>query len=155
MNLSRRSFLFRAAPAAVGGALALEELLRPSPTIFLPPRGGWGGRSLEQLWLDYANQVRPLGVCVGCMVDHSLKPSEEWLLREQGPGRIVLALGDHLSRATERTMRSALTQTGLPDWLNCQGTFADLLPWVERPPPVFNMLAQFPIDWRNVPPPQS
>lgn len=48
MSLTRRGFLGLLTTAAAGVAIApeLAELLKPRPTIFLPPKGGWasGGR---------------------------------------------------------------------------------------------------------------
>ena len=41
MILSRRKFLFGVPLVAVGAGTIVDELLKPRPTIFLPPRGGW------------------------------------------------------------------------------------------------------------------
>lgn len=131
MNVNRRQFLFRAAPAALGAAIAVEELLKPRATIFLPPRGGWGGRSLGQLWLDYANDVRPLGVAVSIVEDSTRYADSEYVILETMPGAIELHIGQQLTRATARRMRAALTSERVHDGI-CASAVTDLTPWHPR-----------------------
>lgn len=126
MILTRRQFLAAALPAA----LILPELVVPNRTFFLPPAGGWVRPSLADLWLNYANRIRPCGIAVSTLtgVRHFSKP---WVGEAAG-GRVILSLPVEVDAETERKMRLALTMEPIYDGA-C--TARHFIPWEPYEPP--------------------
>ena len=120
--MNRRKFLglIAAAPAA----LILPELLLPNRSFFLPPAGGWAQPHLTDMWLDYANLVRPAGIAVS-IVRRSAIP--EIRVVPTAPGLVTLEMPFAIDAETERRMRRALSQP--PTYDHYHGTLASLMPW--------------------------
>jgi hypothetical protein len=122
-TMNRRKFLglLAAAPAA----LILPELLVPKRTFFLPPATGWAQPSLADMWLDYANEVRPAGVIVSAIQGVLIRRPEA---RIQGPGHIVLMVPEETDAEFRERMLEALKA---PREFGSHGTMSALTPWVD------------------------
>jgi hypothetical protein len=120
--MNRRKFLslIAAAPAA----LILPELLLPKRSFFLPPAGGWTQPRLTEMWLDYADLVRPAYVAVNVV---RLSTIPEIRVVETAPWLVTLEMPFAIDAETERRMRRALSQ--LPTYDHYHGTIASLMPW--------------------------
>lgn len=121
--MKRRAFL--GLMAAVPAALILPELLMPNRTFFLPPTGGWAQESLAQLWLDYANQVRPAGVLLRMVPAMVRIPA---VYESVGMhGCVDLIVPEETDAELRARMLSALKQTPKYSWP--VPTLADFMPW--------------------------
>lgn len=128
--MNRRNFLTLAA-AAVPAALILPELLIPRRTFFMPPAGGWAQPSLTDLWLNYANLIRPAGLLVTATTSIVRRPPS---IHERGPGHIELVVPEETDAELRTRMIDALNK--FPPPLCGYGypmTYSDLMPWVRRP----------------------
>lgn len=122
--MDRRGFLGLIA-SAVPAALILPELLLPTRTFFLPPAGGWAQPSLTEMWLNYANEIRPAGVLVTAAISLIRQP----MIYERGPGHVELVMPEETDAALRARVLAALRK---PPHSNSYGvTIADLMPWVE------------------------
>lgn len=125
--MNRRHFLTLAA-AIAPVALLVPELWVPSTrSIFLPPTGGWAQPSLAELWLAYANLVRPAGVLVRVRTGkHAAISAYEDLVT----GVLNLELGEDLDAATEARVRRSLLAAPAPPrypW----NRLTDYMPWAD------------------------
>jgi hypothetical protein len=120
--VNRRNFLSLIA-AAAPAALIAPELILPKRTFFLPPAGGWAQPSLADIWLDFANDVRPAGVAVSVEVN--------WLIRkaavyEVKHGHVQLILPEETDAELRDRMLAAMKA---PREYGSAGTLASLMPW--------------------------
>lgn len=150
--MNRRDFLTMAALAAPA-ALIVPELWTPTKTFFLPPRGGWAAPTVGDLWLRYADLVRPIGVALKLKTGASLVGISD--NDSDNPGVVTLHLPDQLDPSVEARMRRVLTREPVPGYLNSVwGTVAFMMPWIEpsninvsfvpeRPPIIVEQRIQF------------
>lgn len=130
--MNRRQFLTRAlasVPVVLAGE-QLAELLLPKRTIFLPPRGGWGGRSTLELLQAYCDRMRPAGVRVDCRAAAGIGDTT-WMISEYDVGHLGFTIPTVIHPSLDRSMRRALLG---PTPLGPLGTLASLTPWDERHP---------------------
>jgi hypothetical protein len=122
--MNRRNFISVLAGAA--GAPLVPWRVLIDPIIALPPAGGWAARSVSELWLDYANQIRPMGVEVRAKVDPAL--NAPWRLQELAKEWAVqLTLAAYLPPSLERRMRDELLKE--PATFNPTAGLGDFAPW--------------------------
>lgn len=126
--MNRRGFISMLAGAA--GAPLVPWRGLDEPSIFLPPAGGWAARSLGEMWLEYCEDVRPLGVLLQTKLTDEVG-ADGWELHDMfrsplPPGVIELRVSPNLPRSTERLMRQSLLNRPAYS-LPC--VMSDLLPW--------------------------
>lgn len=122
--MNRRKFLGLIA-AAAPAALILPELILPKRSFFLPPVGGWAQPSLAELWLDYANTIRPAGVIFTATTSLIRLP----MIYERGPWDVELVVPEEIDAEFRARMLAAMKA---PSDYVLRGTVASLMPWVER-----------------------
>lgn len=123
--MKRRAFLGLIA-AAIPASLILPELLIPKRSFFLPPTGGWAQPSLADLWLSYAQEVRPAGVGVTAAMSTIIRSPE---IQEYGPWGVRLLVPEETDAELRARMMAALSEAPAAHKYRA-GTFADLMPWV-------------------------
>lgn len=125
--MNRRGFISLLAGTA-GSALVPWRGLT-GPLIVLPPACGWAARSVAELWLGYANQIRSMGVLVEAEVSDNF--SSPWSVEDLSfsgrPGVLRLSVSASLPPALERRMRAELLKT--PATFRPWATLADFAPW--------------------------
>ena len=128
--MNRRQFFTRAAVAAAGLMVAEQELWRPSQSIFLPPRGGWGARSTVELWRTYGEKIRPAALALEVGVGGLWSSTSDYTVCEDF-GSLSLYVSPTISPSVERAMRCALLAE--PRVLGLVPTYRDFLPWLDLP----------------------
>lgn len=123
--MKRRAFLGLLG-AAASSALILPELWVPEKTFFLPPTGGWAQPSLADLWLSYAQEVRPAGVVVTAAMSTIIRSPE---IQEYGTWGVRLLVPEETDAEIRARMMAALSEAPAAHKYRA-GTFADLMPWV-------------------------
>ena len=126
--MNRRGFISLLAGGA--GATLVPWRALTDPLIMLPPACGWAARSITALWLDYANQIRPIAVLVEAGVDPNLRNSP-WRVEDLSwsgrPGVLRLSVSSDLSPSVERRMRAELLKE--PVIFRPYVSIADFAPW--------------------------
>lgn len=124
--MQRRAFLWGLLGATA--VIAVPELLLPPKSFFLPPAGGWAQKPLGDLWFEYAQRIRPVGVCVRLVHLTAWQPITKLAVgvREDFPGTVSLLLPSEICPDVERRMRHALIAD---QRMLLRPTIADFMPW--------------------------
>lgn len=120
--MNRRGFLGLVAAAVP--ALILPELLLPKRTFFLPPAGGWAQPSLAEMWLNWAEDIRPAGVLMSASVSSFIRIPAVF---ERGLGLVELVVPEETDAALRARMMKSFGEA--PRMRYAGPVIADLFPW--------------------------